>query len=142
MADTTFNADTAAFDMAVIDRIHQFNRFGMKLGLERMDELLKKLGNPQEGLQVIHVAGTNGKGSVSKFLEEGLKACGYKMGLYTSPFIERFNERIRFDGEDISDNDLEVFGRRVIAAAEEMVSEGLESPTEFEVVTALSLIHI
>lgn len=141
MADTTFNADTAAFDMAVIDRIHQFNRFGMKLGLERMDELLKKLGNPQEGLQVIHVAGTNGKGSVSKFLEEGLKACGYKMGLYTSPFIERFNERIRFDGEDISDNDLEVFGRRVIAAAEEMVSEGLESPTEFEVVTAIAFLY-
>lgn len=141
MADTTFNADTAAFDMAVIDRIHQFNRFGMKLGLERMDELLKKLGSPQEGLQVIHVAGTNGKGSVSKFLEEGLKACGYKMGLYTSPFIERFNERIRFDGEDISDNDLEVFGRRVIAAAEEMVSEGLESPTEFEVVTAIAFLY-
>ena len=97
MADTTFNADTAASDMSVIDRIHQFNRFGMKLGLERMDGLLKKLGSPQEGLQVIHVAGTNGKGSVSKFLEEGLKACGYKIGLYTSPFIERFNERIRFD---------------------------------------------
>lgn len=52
---------------------------------------------PQDDLKVIHVAGTNGKGSVSKYLEEGLSACGYKMGLYTSPYIETFNERIRYD---------------------------------------------
>ena len=89
----------------IIDRIHEFNRFGMVLGLDRMEELLRRLGNPQDDLKVIHVAGTNGKGSVSKYLEEGLAACGYKMGLYTSPYIETFNERIRYDGADISDED-------------------------------------
>lgn len=125
----------------IIDRIHEFNRFGMVLGLERMEELLRRLGNPQDDLKVIHVAGTNGKGSVSKYLEEGLSACGYKMGLYTSPYIETFNERIRYDGADISDDDLEYYGQKVVSAAEAMVADGLDSPTEFEVVTAIAFLY-
>lgn len=125
----------------IIDRIHEFNRFGMVLGLDRMEELLRRLGNPQDDLKVIHVAGTNGKGSVSKYLEEGLSACGYKMGLYTSPYIERFNERIRYDGADISDEDLEYYGQKVVSAAEAMVADGLYSPTEFEVVTAIAFLY-
>lgn len=125
----------------IIDRIHEFNRFGMVLGLDRMEELLRRLGNPQDDLKVIHVAGTNGKGSVSKYLEEGLSACGYKMGLYTSPYIETFNERIRYDGADISDEDLEYYGQKVVSAAEAMVSDGLDSPTEFEVVTAIAFLY-
>lgn len=128
--------------MSVIDRIHQFNKFGMILGLERMELLLEKLGNPQKDMKVIHVAGTNGKGSVSKFIEEGLRSCGYKTGLYTSPFIEKFNERISFDGEDISDEDLENYGWKVVEAADEMVREGLDSPTEFEVVTAIAFLYL
>ena len=125
----------------IIDRIHEFNRFGMVLGLDRMEELLRRLGNPQDDLKVIHVAGTNGKGSVSKYLEEGLSACGYKMGLYTSPYIEAFNERIRYDGADISDEDLEYYGQKVVSAAEAMVADGLDSPTEFEVVTAIAFLY-
>ena len=125
----------------IIDRIHEFNRFGMVLGLDRMEELLRRLGNPQDDLKVIHVAGTNGKGSVSKYLEEGLSACGYKMGLYTSPYIETFNERIRYDGADISDGDLEYYGQKVVSAAEAMVADGLDSPTEFEVVTAIAFLY-
>lgn len=125
----------------IIDRIHEFNRFGMVLGLDRMEELLRRLGNPQDDLKVIHVAGTNGKGSVSKYLEEGLVACGYKMGLYTSPYIETFNERIRYDGADISDEDLEYYGQKVVSAAEAMVADGLDSPTEFEVVTAIAFLY-
>ena len=125
----------------IIDRIHEFNRFGMVLGLDRMEELLCRLGNPQDDLKVIHVAGTNGKGSVSKYLEEGLSACGYKMGLYTSPYIETFNERIRYDGADISDEDLEYYGQKVVSAAEAMVADGLDSPTEFEVVTAIAFLY-
>ena len=125
----------------IIDRIHEFNRFGMVLGLDRMEELLRRLGNPQDALKVIHVAGTNGKGSVSKYLEEGLSACGYKMGLYTSPYIETFNERIRYDGADISDEDLEYYGQKVVSAAEAMVADGLDSPTEFEVVTAIAFLY-
>lgn len=125
----------------IIDRIHEFNRFGMVLGLDRMEELLRRLGNPQDDLKVIQVAGTNGKGSVSKYLEEGLAACGYKMGLYTSPYIETFNERIRYDGADISDEDLEYYGQKVVSAAEAMVADGLDSPTEFEVVTAIAFLY-
>lgn len=125
----------------IIDRIHEFNRFGMVLGLDRMEELLRRLGNPQDDLKVIHVAGTNGKGSVSKYLEEGLSACGYKMGLYTSPYIKTFNERIRYDGADISDEDLEYYGQKVVSAAEAMVADGLDSPTEFEVVTAIAFLY-
>ena len=125
----------------IIDRIHEFNRFGMILGLERMEELLRRLGDPQDDLNVIHVAGTNGKGSVSKYLEEGLAACGYKMGLYTSPYIEKFNERIRYDGADISDEDLEYYGQKAVAAAEAMVADGKDSPTEFEVVTAIAFLY-
>lgn len=125
----------------IMDRIHEFNRFGMVLGLDRMEELLRRLGNPQDDLKVIHVAGTNGKGSVSKYLEEGLSACGYKMGLYTSPYIETFNERIRYDGADISDEDLEYYGQKVVSAAEAMVADGLDSPTEFEVVTAIAFLY-
>lgn len=113
----------------------------MVLGLSRMEELLRRLGDPQDGLNVIHVAGTNGKGSVSKYLEEGLAACGYKMGLYTSPYIEKFNERIRFDGADISDEDLEYYGQKVVDAAEAMVADGKDSPTEFEVVTAIAFLY-
>ena len=113
----------------------------MVLGLDRMEELLRRLGNPQDDLKVIHVAGTNGKGSVSKYLEEGLSACGYKMGLYTSPYIETFNERIRYDGADISDEDLEYYGQKVVSAAEAMVADGLDSPTEFEVVTAIAFLY-
>ncbi len=125
----------------VIDRIHEFNRFGSVLGLERMGTLMEKLGDPHEDLRVIHVAGTNGKGSVCKFLEEGLSSCGYEVGLFSSPFVECFNERIRLGGRNISDGDLESYGRRVLDAAAEMVADGLESPTEFEVVTAIALLY-
>ncbi|MDO5414998.1 MAG: folylpolyglutamate synthase/dihydrofolate synthase family protein [Bacillota bacterium] len=127
--------------MNAIEKIHQFNRFGSRLGLERMTVLLEKLGNPHEDLDVIHVAGTNGKGSVCKYLEEGLSACGYKVGLYTSPFIEEFNERICLGGENISNEDLQSFTERVLKASDEMVAEGLDSPTEFEVVTAIAFLY-
>ena len=125
----------------VIDKIHEFNRFGSVIGLERMNILLEKLGDPHKDLRVIHVAGTNGKGSVCKFLEEGLSSCGYNVGLYTSPFIECFNERIRLGEKNISDEDLEGFSMKVLSAAEEMVAEGDDSPTEFEVVTAVALLY-
>lgn len=124
--------------MTAIERIHQFDKFGVVLGLERMEELLRRLGNPHDRLQVIHVAGTNGKGSVCKYMEMGLKACGYKIGLYTSPYIEKFNERIRYDGCDITDEELEVSAWKVIEQAEAMVADGMDSPTEFEVVTAIA----
>ena len=124
-----------------IEKIHEFDKFGSRLGMERMNVLLEKLGDPHKELQVIHVAGTNGKGSVCKYLEEGLAACGYNVGLYTSPFIEKFNERIRLGGRDISDEDLDIYTERVLSAVSEMVEEGYDSPTEFEVVTTIALLY-
>ena len=121
---------------SIIERIHEFDRFGSVLGLERLEELLRRLGDPQAGMRFIHVAGTNGKGSVCKFLDAGLSACGYTTGLYISPFIEVFNERIQFCGENISDAELEEYGWEAVSAAEAMVADGLVSPTEFEVVMA------
>ena len=124
-----------------IEKIHEFDKFGSRLGMERMNVLLEKLGNPHKELQVIHVAGTNGKGSVCKYIEEGLAACGYNVGLYTSPFIEKFNERIRLGGRDILDEDLDIYTERVLSAVKEMVEEGYDSPTEFEVVTTIALLY-
>ena len=123
-----------------VEKFHEFARFGSILGLERVNELLRRLGNPHEGMRYIHVAGTNGKGSVSKFLEKGLAGCGYKVGLYTSPYIEKFNERIQFDGEMITDEELEIYGGQALAKAAEMTDEGLTSPTEFEVVMATAFL--
>ena len=127
--------------MDAISKIHEFLRFGSVLGLERMNVLLEKLGNPHRDLAVIHVAGTNGKGSICRYVYEVLQAGGYKTGLYTSPYLEVFNERIEFDGSYITDQDLELYTARVLAKAEEMVAEGLESPTEFEVVTAIAFLY-
>lgn len=76
-----------------------------------------------------------------QILEEGLASCGYKIGLFTSPFITNFNERIRLGGQDISDEDLKMYGDKVLEAVEKMVADGNESPTEFEVVTAIALLY-
>lgn len=124
-----------------LEKIHSFLRFGSRLGLHRMKELLRRLGNPERDLNVIHVAGTNGKGSVSRYLYCVLEDCGYKTGLYASPFLERFTERIEFHGKEISHADLSACGESVFAAVEEMTADGNESPTEFEVVTAIAFVY-
>ena len=126
---------------AAIEKIHKFERFGMILGLERMNSLLKLLGNPQDDLKIIHVAGTNGKGSICRYIYSVLQAGGYKTGLYTSPFLEVFNERIELDGKYISDEDLAVYTDRVLKCVETMTQRGEQSPTEFEVVTAIAFLY-
>ena len=124
-----------------IEKIHEFERFGSILGLERMTTLLEYLGNPQDDLKVIHVAGTNGKGSTCRYMYSILQEAGYKTGLYTSPFLEKFNERIEFDGNLISDEDLSVYTDRVLSQVKNMIENGLQSPTEFEVVTAIAFLY-
>lgn len=89
-----------------INYIHSIPKFVRPLGNENLGKLLSAMGNPQEKLKFIHVAGTNGKGSVCAMTAEILKRAGYKTGLFTSPFIERFNERICVNNEQITDNDL------------------------------------
>lgn len=127
--------------MDAIEKIHGFDRFGSVLGLERMNMLLERLGRPEQGLQVIHVAGTNGKGSVCRYLYEALQENGYKAGMYISPYIQSFHERIQFDGGFITDQELELHTSQAVEKAEEMVKEGFDSPTEFEVVTAIAFLY-
>ncbi|MCL1981647.1 MAG: bifunctional folylpolyglutamate synthase/dihydrofolate synthase [Clostridiales bacterium] len=124
-----------------IQKIHSFERFGSILGLERMEKLMEGLGNPQKGMNFIHVAGTNGKGSVCRFIYEALKESGYKAGLFTSPYIRTFNERIEFDGRCITDSDLEACTAEAFAQVEEMTGQGLDSPTEFELITAIAFLY-
>jgi dihydrofolate synthase/folylpolyglutamate synthase len=128
-------------DLNILDRIAGYLKFGSKLGLERMNELLSRLGDPQDGLRVIHVAGTNGKGSVSRFIYEMLRSAGYRAGLFTSPYLECFNERIELDGDLISNEDLEKYGNIVCDEADRMTAEGFDQPTEFEVVTAVAFLY-
>lgn len=118
-----------------LEYIHTVNWRGSKLGLERITELLSRMGNPQDGLRFVHVAGTNGKGSVSAMTASVLKEAGYKTGLYISPFIVRFNERMQINGEEISDKELCETVEYVKNIAEAM--ENL--PTEFEIVCAVAM---
>jgi len=128
-------------EISAIEKIRSFERFGSILGLERMEKLMEKLGNPQDGMNFIHVAGTNGKGSVCRFIYEALKENGYKVGLYTSPYVEVFNERIEFDGLYIADEDLQTHTDEVLACVREMTEAGFDSPTEFEIITAIAFVY-
>ncbi|WP_026896204.1 bifunctional folylpolyglutamate synthase/dihydrofolate synthase [Clostridiisalibacter paucivorans] len=117
--------------------IHGTRKFGSKLGLENIKMLLDKLGNPQKDLKFIHVAGTNGKGSTAAFISNMLIQEGYKVGKFTSPYLERFNERIAIGEKDIDSNSLAYITDRVKEKVEEMLDEGYNHPTEFEIVTAI-----
>lgn len=123
------------------EKIHEFERFGNVLGLERMNKILELLGNPHEDLKIIHVAGTNGKGSTCRYMYSVLQEAGYKTGLYTSPFLEKFNERIEFNGQCISDEDLSCYTDRVLAQVKRMTEICNQKPTEFEVITAIALLY-
>lgn len=111
-------------------------KFGINLGLERIRSLLALLDNPQNKFKTIHVAGTNGKGSTCAMIASILKEAGYKVGFYTSPHLFKYNERIKVNGKDISDGELEEGIRRLQKAAEGIRGEG--RPTVFEVLTALA----
>ncbi len=116
--------------------IHGVEFFGSKPGLTRIRELLEKLGNPQKGMRFIHIAGTNGKGSCAAMTASVLKAAGYRTGLYTSPYLYRFNERMQINGKEIPDDVLAEIVTRVKPVAEAMA----DHPTEFELMTAIALL--
>ena len=119
---------------------HSLLTFGIMPGLDRIRILLERLGSPEKDLRCIHVAGTNGKGTVCSFLASVLKEAGYKTGLYTSPYIVDFRERIRVDGEMISEKDLEEVTETVKAEIEKLRSEDIII-TEFEAVTAAAFLY-
>ncbi|KPI46999.1 folylpolyglutamate synthase [Clostridioides difficile] len=124
-----------------LEYISQTNKFGIRLGLENIGKLLELLGNPQETLNIIHVAGTNGKGSVCSFVSNILRECGYKVGLYTSPYLETFTERIRVNGENIPQDDVARIIELIKEKIDIMVEQGYAYPTEFEVVTAMAFYY-
>ena len=90
----------------VLDYLYGLKKFGDKLRLEEMEKLVSALDNPQNKFKSIHIAGTNGKGSTAAFLAQILEEAGYKVGLYTSPHLVNFNERIKINGKDISDENI------------------------------------
>lgn len=120
-------------EKSAIEYIHSVNWQFCKPGLDRIRRLCAHLGNPQEGLKFIHVAGTNGKGSFSAMLDCVLRREGYKVGLFTSPYILEFNERMRVDGKNISGDDLAAIVEYVKEYADKME----DKPTEFELITAI-----
>ena len=121
-----------------IENLFARSASGIKPGLDVMTALLEQLGNPQTSYKTVHVAGTNGKGSVCAMIESVLRASGTKTGLYTSPHLLRFNERFRVGGKNISDADLEA----LIAAVEAADAKtGLRPATFFELSTAIAFEH-
>ena len=116
--------------------INALEFYGSKPGLSRVGELLEKLGNPQKELKFIHIAGTNGKGSCAAMLASIFKAAGYKTGLYTSPYLYRFNERMQINGKQIDDDVLADIVTRLQPLADAMA----DHPTVFEMITAAAML--
>ena len=142
-------------DYSAPEFLQTANKFGIKLGLERMNSLLEKLSHPEKHLSAFHIAGTNGKGSVSAYCASMLAWDGKKVGLYTSPFLQRFTERIRIiDGREgllswekddaygeIDNVSLKRLSDLVETKVGELLEEGEEHPTEFELVTAVAFLY-
>jgi dihydrofolate synthase / folylpolyglutamate synthase len=120
---------------AAMAYIQNTAKFGSNLGLERTEKILELLGNPQNKIKCIHVAGTNGKGSTTAMITRILRSAGYKTGMYTSPFLEEFEERIQVDGINIDKDDLAGTVTEVSRAVEKVISLGYDHPTEFEIIT-------
>lgn len=124
-----------------IDWIHARLRLGIKPGLSRMEWMLERLDHPERRIKTIHVGGTNGKGSTVTFLRSILQAAGYRVGTFTSPYFEQFNERISINGRPINDHELIELTNAIKPLADELDQTELGGPTEFEVITAMSLYY-
>lgn len=110
-------------------------------GLGPVTELMHRLGDPQDQLSYVHITGTNGKGSTSAFVESALREAGYRTGLYTSPYIQNFTERIQVSGKEIPRQELADITEKVKAASLSMLADGMKEPTIFEMVTAVAFIY-
>ena len=115
--------------------------FGSNYGLERTYKLLEHLGNPERDLKLIHIAGTNGKGSTTSMITEILMGEGYKVGMYTSPFIEEFEERIQINRNNIPKESLAILMDEIKVAVDKVIEAGYNHPTEFEIITVLMLLY-
>jgi len=123
------------------EQIEKTSKFGIDLTLERISVLMNFLGNPQDKLKYVHVAGTNGKGSTCAVIQSILTKAGYKTGKFISPHLEYFNERISVNGLLISDDEVERLSSIVLRKTEQMVKEGFEHPTQFEIICAMAFVY-
>jgi len=121
--------------------ITEVGNFGSNYGLERTYKLLEHLGNPERDLKLIHIAGTNGKGSTTSMITEILMGEGYKVGMYTSPFIEEFEERIQINRNNITKESLAILMDEIKVAVDKVIEAGYNHPTEFEIITVLMLLY-
>ena len=121
----------------LLNELYSYSLFGIKLGLENIKKICDFLGNPEKKYYIIHVAGSNGKGSTSTIIENVLLTKGYKVGKYTSPHILKFNERIRANGKDITDKELSLVYEKVKNAINHLNI----TPTFFEVTTAIMFLY-
>jgi len=136
-------AESAAFQTAgeAMAWITGLTAFGIRPGLERIGHLMESFGHPERRLKFIHVAGTNGKGSVCAYLTSVLLKSGYDVGTFTSPYLTSYSNRLQYNGSDIPDDDLVRLANRLKPAAEQLALTELGSPTMFEVTTALALLY-
>ena len=124
---------------ALLEELYRLERFGIKLGLDTITELLGYMGNPHRRFKTVHVTGTNGKGSVCAYIASVLGMAGYRVGLYTSPHLVRFNERIVVDGQEISDADVaRIYAEMQPAIGRTSGGSNVKQPTFFEVTTAMA----
>lgn len=121
--------------------INDKEKFGSRPGLDSIEKLLSLLDNPHKELECIHVSGTNGKGSTVSYMSNILIEEGYKVGVFTSPYIERFNERIAINNKDIEDERLAEITEKIKNAIPKMIEEGFEHPTTFEIVTTIAFMY-
>lgn len=124
-----------------MEYIANTSRFGMNFGLERVEKMLEILGNPHKDLKCIHIAGTNGKGSTTAMITSILKEEGYTVGMYTSPYLEEFEERIQINGVNIPKEVLAELVGTVKNAREEVIKVGFDKPTQFEIITTLMFLY-
>lgn len=125
----------------VIKYLNSLERFGIQLGLERITKLLELLGNPHQGLKCIHIAGTNGKGSVTTFISQILKNAGFKIGTYTSPHLISYTERITINGISIPEVQVaEIISKKILPAINILIRH-FTHPTYFEITTALAFYY-
>lgn len=119
--------------------IHSRLRLGIKPGLQRMEWMMEKLNHPERRLKVIHIGGTNGKGSTLAYIHSILEAEGIMVGTFTSPYIEQFNERITLGGKPISDKDIVQLVNDIYPLAVELEGSELGEPSEFEIITTMAI---
>ncbi|MCD7032899.1 bifunctional folylpolyglutamate synthase/dihydrofolate synthase [Metabacillus sp. GX 13764] len=131
---------TAAYTEA-LQWIHSRLAFGIRPGLKRMQAMMEALGHPERDLPIIHIGGTNGKGSTVSYLLHIFNEAGYTAGTFTSPYLESFNERISVNGIPVSDEEMVQLVQAVKPAAEALEDTELGSPTEFEVITAMAFYY-